>query len=351
MERSVVVLLFGGESREYEISLRSAAFVYERLKDACPLFPVGITRDGRWLAYDGPMDRLPDDVWHTDPSRLSQVRLLPGELLAGERRIRPRAVLPILHGGAGEDGRLQGLLDLFGLPYLGSGAASSSSAMHKHVAKALCAAAGLPVLPWIIVSRGEIDRPADLLARIRGRMDYPLFVKPDAGGSSVGCAPAEDDASLLSALGAALACDTLALVEPRVFARECEVAVFWQGGRYVASRPGGIACDAAYYDYDAKYNAPATRLSVPADLPTDAADRMRRLALAVFDTLGCRDLGRCDFFFSDRDGAILFNELNTLPGMTERSLFPALLEDAGYPFAAFLRDVIRPRRAAGARPS
>ena len=344
MNLPVVALLFGGPSEEYEISLRSAAHILEEIDPGrFSVLPVGVTRFGGWFRCAPDPDMIRRDEWFCHCDRNVPVMPCRSGLLfpdAPERPLRPAAVFPALHGAWGEDGRLQGLLDCLSIPYVGCGQETSALCMNKAQTKAVLRCAGLPVTDWAEISPADMDDPDALTRRITAALPLPLFVKPCRGGSSIGAAPVKTEAALVPALREALLHDSRALVEPLVDALECEVAVLCCGEEITVSRPGAILTDAAFYHYRAKYSDPLTRTVVPAPLPEAAQAEMRRLAEKAFGVLGCRHLARVDFFFRKCDGNIFINEINALPGMTERSLWPTLMEDCGIPFRDCLTRLI-----------
>ena len=321
-----VGLLFGGVSSEHEISIRSARNVLRALESAGHrVTPVRIARDGRWhvetaadLAGDGPpeLDR-----------RAVGAELADG--LAAFLALGVDVVFPILHGQNGEDGRVQGFVHTLGLPFVGPDVLGSAVCMDKVVAKELLAAAGVPVTPYRVVRRGEtveFDAVADVLG-------LPLFVKPANSGSSVGVTKVEAADGFPAALAEAFRYDAKVLVEQAIAGREIECAVL--GNEDAQASPlGEIVNTAAFYDYDAKYTDPeASRMQVPADVPPELSDEMRGLALRAYRALGCEGLARVDFFLC-ADGTLLVNELNTIPGFTERSMYPVMWEHAGLDNAA-----------------
>jgi D-alanine-D-alanine ligase len=279
--------------------------------------------DGRPLAASGPMVQLE----------------IPGGRLMGAGD--PRAVdvaFPVLHGPYGEDGTIQGLFEMAGLPYVGSGVLGSAIAMDKDVAKRLCREAGIPVGEYLVIRRGEfLNAPGDAVDRIGGALGYPLFVKPANLGSSVGISRAEDEASLKDAIHLALEHDRKVLVESEVKGREIEVAVL-EGPR--ASVPGEIIVASGWYTYDAKYRDDATRIEVPAALSEAAAEMVRGLARRAFTALECAGLARVDFFYEEEGRGFLLSEVNTMPGFTSRSMFPMMWEATGLPYADLCDELV-----------
>ena len=253
----------------------------------------------------------------------------------------PTLVLPIIHGTGGEDGALQGLLELAGLPYVGARVLGSAVQMDKDVAKRLLAAAGLPVVPWRVLGGAALagpERDARSLALAR-ELGFPVFVKPANSGSSVGIAKAGDPAELASAVADAARYDRKILLETAVVGREIEVAVLGNDDPK-ASVPGEIRIDKDYYDYEAKYADEATELVIPAVLDEATSERLRSLAVEAFQVLEGAGFARVDFFVEDETGNVYVNELNSLPGFTEGSMFPLMWEASGLSYPSLLSRLI-----------
>ena len=340
-----VGLFYGGRSAEHAISLRSAATLHAALLDAgFWVVPIGIARDGGWHYTPVTNAAFPKEV---DP-RACPVTLAPGgagQLIAcgacDAERPLPRidVAFPALHGPFGEDGSLQGLFETCGVPYVGAGVLAGAATMDKAFTKRVLLQAGLPVVPYRVHRRGE---HAPTYAWLSERLGPQLFVKPSSLGSSIGAAPAHDDASLAAALAGALAHGDTVLVERRVRGRELECGVIDTEDGPVASRVGEIVTGAghAFYDYDAKYVAhDGARLDVPARIDEPTAARLRQMAVEAFRTFGCRGLARVDFFLDER-GELFVNELNTLPGFTSASLFPRMFEASGMPIEQQARRLV-----------
>lgn len=333
-----VVVLCGGRSAERVVSLVSAQCVVSSLdprRFRASLVHIGV--DGVWVEA-APKRLLGETAerLHTDPGAVRRLR-------AGGKVLNPWTLLqslgaddcvfPVLHGPMGEDGTLQGMLELAGVPYVGCGVLGSAAGMDKEATKRVAASAGLPQVPW------EVARtPAEASAAAR-RLGFPVFIKPARMGSSVGVVKVDGPSGVAAALKTALRYDDKALVEKGIPAREIETAVLgdpWapKGDRFAlkASIVGEIAPNAEFYDYRAKYLDPdGARLLVPAPLPKKTADRVRELALRAFRALDLYGLARVDFFVHKRTGAVYFNEPNTLPGFTPISMYPRLWRDSGVP--------------------
>jgi D-alanine-D-alanine ligase len=305
-----VAVLHGGRSSEHDVSLASAEAVIGGLAaGGHEALPVLLEREGGWRGPDG-----------------TQLKLAPGGGLLGAD-----VAFPVLHGPFGEDGTVQGLLELLGLPYVGAGVLASSLCMDKIVFKDVLAAAGVPQVAYAAVREARWRAEPDPVRAELAPLGLPLFVKPARLGSSVGIAKVHGAGELAAALEAAFAHDPLVIVEAFSGGTEVECAVM---GLYEAeaSVPGEVVLlrGAEWYDYEAKYSPGGVELRVPAAIPDGAAEEVRRLAVDTFLRVGCAGLARVDFFVED--GRVLVNELNTLPGMTPTSAFPKLWEAAGVPW-------------------
>lgn len=328
-----LLLLFGGKSSEHDVSVRSAAWVLSRLtKMQRKVVTVGVGQDGSLWLYTG-ASPLACGVWQTGCQRLSLCYTgveAPYLVLAqtGER-LYFDAVFSLLHGGTGENGALQGMLDILGVPYIGSGVLSSAIGMHKPTAKQLAAAVGIPVLPHCLVSVDDVLPPllAQTVKRVEQKLPYPVFVKPTEGGSSIGACPADCSEALAGALVRAADVGD-AMVEPMVSLCEVSVALWETEDGLMASEVGQISVAGDFFDYTAKYLTEGEHLLLPARLPSKMREDMACVAKRLFVLFGCRHMARMDFFAGE-NGEFYFNEVNTLPGFTADSLFPKLLAAAG----------------------
>jgi D-alanine-D-alanine ligase len=325
-----VLILFGGRSAERDVSCVSAAAVLRHLEGHAPIL-VRIDPQGRWT-YQSRPGRF---AASPDPSRFPFERtcahLEPGPrpaLVAGGRRHFPDAAFPVLHGPFGEDGTVQGLLEIAGLPYVGCGVLGSALGMDKRVTKLLARQAGLPVLPY-----AALGDPGDL--RAASSLGLPVFVKPARLGSSVGVYKVKRARDLAPAVRKAFRFDSTVLVERGVDAREIECAVLGGGSSIEAARVvGEIRPNAEFYSYEAKYLDPqGAELKMPADLAPGDAGRVRRLAEDAFRVLDGYGMARVDFFLDRKTGEFWFNEVNTIPGFTAISMYPKLWEASGLPFS------------------
>ena len=328
---NTVVLLFGGQSEEYDISLRSAAHVLTHIGHSTyKVLPIGITKTGEWLAYFGTPAHILDDTWHECADQLTPVTpVREGFWLEGDSApLYPIATMPLLHGAFGEDGRLQGLLDTLAISYIGCGCEASAVAMNKHLTKLCVSALHIPTAKWLCVTPTQMTDTTQLIQTVAKVIGFPAFVKPACGGSSIGASPAKSPKELIEALYVAFAHHPLVLVEEYVSGMECEVAIF-QDKECLVSPPGAVHIQTPFYDYHTKYASPEVTLSVPAPLPAPVAATMQDYAKRAFLALGCRHICRVDFFYSEASQTIWLNEINTMPGMTPRSLYPQLLSHMG----------------------
>jgi D-alanine-D-alanine ligase len=349
-----VGVLFGGRSSEHAISCVSAGSVLGAIdRDRYEVLPIGITADGRWvIAPDDPaaLSIHGRELPAVDPTGTALV--LPGDpTVKGLVVLDPGAVpdqigeldvvFPLLHGAYGEDGTVQGLLEMAGVPYVGSGVFASAAAMDKHHMKQLLGAAGLPVPSYVVVRRGQSIPAA---ARELG---WPVFVKPARGGSSIGITKVEAAADLDAAVAEAHRHDPKALVETFVPGREVECGVLVDAeGSPEASLPAEVRItgDYAFYDFEAKYLSGATEFDIPPQLPADTIDEIRATAVRAFEALDCEGLARVDFFVQP-SGAVCVNEVNTMPGFTPASMFPRMWAATGVDYrelvSRLLDDAIR----------
>ena len=328
-----VALFFGGRSEEHEVSCVSAVSTLEALESrGHEVVAVGIDRAGVWHLADS--ERRP--LAAEGPQALLEVP--GGRLLADDRAIAVNVAFPVLHGPYGEDGTIQGLFEMAGLAYVGSGVLGSAVAMDKDVANRLCREAGLPISEYVVVRRSSyLDDPAEVVGDIGDDLGFPVFVKPAALGSSVGISRADDEGSLKDAIDDALGHGPKVIVEREVVGREIEVAVL-EGPR--ASVPGEIVVKTGWYTYDAKYRDDATELIVPSHLHESEAATVRSLACRVFEALECRGLARVDFFYEPDGRGFLVNELNTMPGFTPKSMFPMMWAATGMSYPELCDELV-----------
>ncbi len=364
-----VAVLFGGRSGEHEVSLQSATSVVRNLdKNRYRICLIGITKDGRWFLQ-------PSDLLETvcageitlsiaaQSTQLVDVRPGGGLVCSGEP-LKIDVVFPVLHGSFGEDGTVQGALDIAGLPYVGSGVLGSAAGMDKDAAKRLWRASGIPVVPSMTVQRREVTLPRSatrlhheapprpdqaeideavvsrLFGEARDRWGTPIFVKPARAGSSVGVARIEHRDEFRTALLDAFRFDTKLLLEPAIDGQEIEVSVIGNSAVH-AYPPGEVIPTHRFYDYDAKYRDPnGAALQIPAHLSEEEAAAIRRYAAAAHESVCAEGMSRVDFFISHTDRAIYVNEINTIPGFTRISMFPRMCAAAGLSYPELLSTLI-----------
>lgn len=344
MKKLSVCVLFGGMSPEHEVSLRSAESVLNNLnKEKYNIFPVGITKDGDWVLYGGTdYSKLPNGEWlHCEANRRAALSPVRGQGLLsfeGDCVVRERidVVFPVLHGENGEDGAMQGLLQLAGIPYVGPNVAASATCMDKTLTKLVMDCAGIRQAAWQLVKAQELAvNPESVMDAVEKHFSYPVFVKPAGTGSSVGVAKAKNREALLAALQNAAKFDRKVLVEEFINGHEVEVAVLGNDAP-AASICGEIDSGTEFYDYDAKYISDCARLYIPARIDEQTAESVRDTAIRAYQALGCRGLSRVDFFVTYEGNEIVFNEINTIPGFTSISMYPKLFAASGIPYSELL---------------
>ncbi len=342
-KRLRIGVLFGGRSGEHEVSLASAASVMRGLDpDKYEAVPIGITKEGHWLIGTSAQKMLPEVLrtgqrvtMTADPTDAALVRL---DGSGGGQRID--VVFPVMHGTFGEDGTIQGLLDLAGLPFVGAGVLGSAVAMDKDVAKKLLQSAKIPVVPWVSIRRHEWERNENIiLHQVEKEFPYPVFVKPATLGSSVGMTKVHSRQELAPALNLASEFAMKILVERAVNAREIELSVLGNHDPQ-ASIPGEIVPHREFYDYAAKYLEEGTKLLIPADLKPAQVKKFQHLAVLAFRALELSGMARVDFFLEKVSGKIYLNEVNTIPGFTSISMYPKLWEASGIPFPQLIDKLI-----------
>jgi len=354
MKKLSVCILFGGISPEHEVSLRSAESVLNNIdKEKYNVFPLGITKEGNWILFGGTdYSMLPSGQWVDHPgNRRAAISPVRGQGLLsfeGDCVVREHidVVFPVLHGENGEDGAMQGLLQMAGIPFVGSHVAASAVAMDKTLTKLVVDNAGITQAAWQLVTRTDVEERMDrALDTLEKRFHYPMFVKPAGTGSSVGVSKAMDRESLREALLAASVYDKKILVEEFIHGREVEVAVMGNDSP-VASICGEIDSGADFYDYDSKYVTDTSTAYIPARIPEDVAEQVRDAAVKVYSVVGCQGLSRVDFFVTYEGNRVVFNEINTLPGFTSISMYPKLFAASGIPYSQLIDELLQLAREA-----
>lgn len=358
-----VGLIFGGQSQEHEVSLLSARGVMEAIDPAkYEIVPIGISKQGLWLAAGDPMQTLMSGLETasqpaallTEPHRWAKVpdRGQPWDLMVLQARELGNGytairlgqldvIFPILHGPYGEDGTIQGLLELAGIPYVGAGVTASAVGMDKAVFKEIMRARGLPVVPYLMIKRKAWQHePEKVVASIESAIGYDCFVKPANMGSSVGINKAHNRAELRAALEEAALHDRKMLVEVAVNAREIEVSVLGNDDP-LASVPGEILPSREFYDYAAKYLDGQSELLIPAPIPAETAALVRKMAVEAYLAIDCAGMARADFLLDRISGEVAINEVNTIPGFTPISMYPRLWEASGISYGELIDRLIQ----------
>ncbi len=338
-----VGVIFGGRSGEHEVSLVSATSIINALdKNKYEVTAIGITKDGRWFAGSDVLELFKSAK---TPGDNEEVSILPAPNKKGlfhlsTGKITPLDVIfPVLHGTFGEDGTIQGLFEMAGLPYVGAGVIGSSVGMDKIVQKDIAKVNGINVSPAVWFLSQEFKDEADkVVKRIESELKYPLFVKPANSGSSVGISKAHDRNELKESIADAVRYDRRVIVENSVEkAREIEVAVLGNDD-LIASVPGEVVPSNEFYDYDAKYVDGKSKTLIPAGLPKDAERKVREMAIKAFKMLDLCGMARVDFLVTK--SGVYFNEVNTIPGFTSISMYPKLMEASGVPYSKLLDELI-----------
>lgn len=348
--RKRVGIIFGGRSGEHEVSLMSARSIVSALDpDKYEIVMIGISKSGRWLTGDvalalesGVLDAANRATLLPDPQAriLVQIDESDAQQTTMSEVAQLDVIFPVLHGPYGEDGTVQGLLELAGLPYVGAGVVGSAVGMDKAIFKAVMIAHGIPILPWMMVLSSDWHRqPEGILERIEAKLTYPLFTKPANLGSSVGISKCNNNLELAEGLALAARYDRRLIVEQGIDARELEVSVMGNDDP-IASVVGEVKPRRDFYDYVAKYVSDDSELIIPAQLSQTQSDQIRQLAIKAFKAMDCAGLGRADFLLEKQEGQLYINEINTIPGFTRISMYPKLWEASGIEYSQLLDHLI-----------
>lgn len=344
MIKKTVGILFGGVSSEHNISCISAKSIIENIDlNKYNIVLIGITKQGRWFIFNDNAALLPDDRWLSSkslvPAFISPDASVGGIVTSRGEIVRLDAVFPVLHGKNGEDGTVQGLLQLAQIPFVGCDSTSSGVCMDKAIANAVADAHGIPQAKWCAVSLYDYRKNgAAELDRAVEKLGLPIFVKPANAGSSVGITKARTKYKLADAMETAFKEDKKAVLEECIDGIEVECAVMGNN-EPVSGEVGQVLADAEFYDFDAKYNNPRSQTVIPANIPAEKRDRVRQAAVNAYKTMGCEGMARCDFFITG-DERILLNEINTIPGQTAISMYPKLFEAVGISYTELIDRLI-----------
>lgn len=357
INKKKVLIIFGGKSAEHEVSRISATSILKNIdSDKFDVSMLGITKEGKWLPYSGAVEKISSGEWEQIALEEKGNNLIYGNVLtnsimgnnlvetdkaiADNQMNEIDVVFPVLHGCNGEDGTIQGFLELAGIPYVGCGVLSSSVGMDKVYTKIIFEKAGIPQADYLYFTRKEIDKHILKIAqKVEEKFSYPVFIKPSNAGSSVGVSKATNRGELFDGLNNAAKYDRKVMIEEFINGREVECAVLGNDNP-MASTVGEILPSNDFYDYKAKYIDNKSKILIPADLPKDLIEKIRGYAVRAFKALDCSGLSRVDFFVHKETNDIFINEINTLPGFTDISMYPILWKEAGISYAELIEKLI-----------
>ena len=347
MNKKNICVLYGGKSGEHEVSIRSASSVVEKLnKDKYKITLIGIDKTGRWFLQTDAFAALDETgLLSLETDDDNRVSIVPADgFYAGGKRLDTDFVFPVLHGTFGEDGTVQGLLELVQLPYAGAGVMGSSVGMDKEIIKKIWISEGIDTVPFVSLNSEQMDSPdfsmEDFIKMTVERFGYPMFIKPVRAGSSVGISMVNSNTELMEAVRKALRFDCRVMIEPAIDAREIECSVI---GNMTAESylPGEIAPTHKFYDYEAKYiDEDGAVLLIPAELDEEMIEQVRTMAVKAYLAAGIDGMARVDFFIDRKSGKLLLNEVNTIPGFTNISMFSKMCEAGGLPYSEMLDKLI-----------
>ena len=341
MNKKSVLIIFGGNSTEHEVSCKSVMnFIKNIPDDKYQKHLVGIKKSGDWVYYTSDTALIPQNNWDSEASN-TVCMLCPNKglvLLDGQNTvINVDVIIPVLHGKNGEDGTIQGLFELCSIPYVGCGVVASGVSMDKAYTKIIVDNIGtIPQADYVLVKQGETS---DYIKETESKFTYPVFVKPCKSGSSQGVSKAENRDELVNAVNLALKHDSKVLIEETIKGRELECAVFEKNGEIICSNAGEAVAGDVFYSYEAKYNNADSKTVLNPDIPEGVNDKVKDYAEKIFRALGCSGLSRVDFFMEE-SGNVIFNEINTLPGFTEISMYPMMMDAIGYPIEKLMEELI-----------
>ena len=345
MNKKQLCIIFGGQSSEHEVSCVSAATVVKKLQDneKYEITLIGITKDGHWL-YTPSVEMIKDGSWRLGKTSAIISPDTEGEIIFRDgKEVRTKkidVVFPVLHGLFGEDGTIQGLLEMAHIPYVGCGHLSSAVTMDKFFTKVIADKIGVAQAEYVPVRDYELKNIDAVVARIEAERQYPVFIKPSNAGSSKGITKAHDREELIRGLMVAAEHDSKILVEESIVGRELECAVFGCFDEVYASGVGEILAAAEFYDYDAKYNNAASQTVLDPELPEGKKEELMEIAIKIFKACDGFGFSRVDFFLEKDTNRIVFNEINTIPGHTSISMYPMLMKGAGHPMEEYLDELI-----------
>jgi D-alanine-D-alanine ligase len=330
-----IAILFGGQSTEHEVSRNSAASVLRNIDGAkYDIYPIGISKDGKWFEYNGSIDNIESGKWESD----EYYKLPEGQKILFNNEVD--AVFPVLHGLYGEDGTIQGMCKLLNIPCVGPGVMSSAVCMDKIYTKYLLERFEIKQAEYVVVNAHEYEKnDRNILEKVENTLAYPVFIKPSNSGSSVGITKAHNLDELIEGLKIALRHDRKVLVERGINAREVEVAVL--GNDYPkAAVPGEVIPAKEFYDYEAKYKNESSKLLIPANLSEEKSEEIKAIAIKVYKILDCAGMARVDFLVDKDTEELYLNEVNTIPGFTSISMYPKMWQAAGKSYKELIDELI-----------
>lgn len=345
LNKKTVVVLFGGQSSEHNVSRVSASTIISNMdNEKYFVIPVGITQAGKWMIYNGPVDNIKNGEWEKfgtpavlspDATQKSLLKIVGDKV----KSIPVDVIFPVLHGAWGEDGTIQGLLEMAQIPYVGCGVLASSVSMDKVYTKIIAKDAKIPQAKYIWIYTEALKKMKATLTKIEKKIGYPCFIKPANAGSSVGITKAHTREELEKGLKKAADYDRKIVIEEMIEGRELECAVLGNE-TILTTRVGEILSAAEFYDYDAKYNNEQSRTVIPASLSEDVESKIKKMAVKIFKAVDGSGLARIDFFLKKDTEEVIFNELNTLPGFTPISMYPMLWKDCGKTVCELIDELI-----------
>lgn len=330
-----IAILFGGQSTEHEVSRVSAASVLKNINQAkYEIYPIGITKDGKWFGYNGKVENIENGLWEKDDEQ----KISNGQNILFNKEVE--AVFPVMHGLYGEDGTIQGLCKLLNIPFVGPGVLSSALCMDKVYTKYVLENFGIKQAEYVVVNKFDYNKDSERFIKdIEEKLGYAVFIKPSNSGSSVGITKAHNREELIKGLEEALKYDRKILVERAINAREIEVAVLGND-EPEAAVPGEIIPAKEFYDYEAKYHNEASKLLIPAALSEEGLEEVKKLAVDIYKMLDCQGMSRVDFLVDKDTEEVYLNEINTLPGFTSISMYPKLWQASGKGYSQLIDELI-----------
>lgn len=343
MKKPMVCVIFGGKSNEYEVSLKSVYAVLSNINyKKYDVIKIGITKNGEWYLFDGDISLIKEDTWWQGENVCPvTIDVSLGKIVVFDKStycLSPDVVFAVMHGAFGEDGRLQGLLEMSGIKFVGCSSFSGMSCMDKYLTKLVCDNVGVPNARYVVINKYDLVYFDKVAEKIR-KIGYPVFIKPSRSGSSVGISKIKKESELYEAVSKALCHSERVIAEEYIEGKETEIALIQDNGVLKLSTAGNLGYKSEFYDYDTKYNCDDVSYIIPAEISENSYKKIKEYSKILFYALECKGLCRMDFFVKE-NGDVVFNEVNTLPGFTSISMFPALLIHDGYSFSQIIDTII-----------